>query len=291
MNTFTFRDRTFEVPPLAPALYVVATPIGNLADVTLRALDVLAAADMVACEDTRTTGVLLSRYGIAARRTAYTEHNAAERGPALLDRVEAGGSVALVSDAGTPLVSDPGARLVREAVERGLAVVPVPGPAAPVAALVASGLGEGAFTFAGFLPSREGARRDALEALAGRAETLVFFESPNRLVASLKSMSETFGPDRRACVSREITKMHEEHARGPLGELVVAFAGRERVRGEIVVVVEGATPAADALDAERILRALLAEHGAGRAAAEAAKLTGRPKKELYALALEMKGER
>ena len=291
MATFTIQNHVFDAPPPEAALFVVATPIGNLRDVTLRALEVLAAADVIACEDTRTTGVLLARYGIEGRRTAYTEHNAAERGPELLDAVAAGRAVALVCDAGTPLVSDPGARLVREAVERGLAVVPVPGPAAPVAALVASGLGEGAFTFLGFLPSREGARRDILEGLAGRPETLLFFESPNRLVASLKSMSQVFGPDRRACVSREITKMHEEHVRAPLGELVVAFAERERVRGEIVVTVEGAAPAADALDAERVLRALLSEHGAGRAAAEAARLTGRPKKELYALALSMKGER
>ena len=290
MATFTIQDRTFEAPPLEAGLYVVATPIGNLRDVTLRALEVLAAA-VVACEDTRTTGVLLARYGIEGRRISYTEHNATTRGPELLDMVEAGQPVALVSDAGTPLVSDPGARLVREAVERGVKVVPVPGAAAPVAALVASGLSEGPFTFIGFLPSREGARRDVLEGLAGRPETLVMFESPNRLVASLKSMSEVLGPDRLACVSREMTKMHEEHARAPLGQLVVEFAGRERVRGEIVVTVEGAAPAADALDAERVLRGLLEEHGAGRAAAEAARLTGRPKKELYALALSMKGER
>lgn len=290
MSTFSIDAHAFTAPPLEPALYVVATPIGHLRDVTLRALEVLAAADIVACEDTRTTGALLTRYAIAAERRSYTEHNADTSGPELLDAVAAGRAVALVSDAGTPLVSDPGARLVREAAERGLSVVPVPGASAPVAALVASGLA-GAFTFLGFLPSREGARRDALEALVGRPETLVFFESPHRLVASLKSMSEVLGPDRRACVSREITKMHEEHARLPLGELVVEFAGRERVRGEIVVTVEGAAPVTDALDAERVLRGLLDEHGAGRAAAEAARLTGRPKKELYALALSMKGER
>ena len=290
MSRFRIETHVFEAPPLAAGLHIVATPIGNLRDVSLRALETLAGAAVIACEDTRTTATLLTRYGIETPRVSYNEHNADVRGPELLDRLESE-PVALVSDAGTPLVSDPGARLVREAVERGLAVVPVPGPAAPIAALVASGLGGGAFTFAGFLPSKEGARRDALEALATRPDTLVFFESPNRLVASLKSMVEVLGPGRAACVSREVTKLYEEHARGPLGELVIDFSGRERVRGEIVVCVEGAAPMADAMDAETVLRGLLSEHGAGRAAAEAAKLTGRPKKELYALALSMKGGR
>ena len=203
----------------------------------------------------------------------------------------AGEVVALVSDAGTPLVSDPGARLVAEATRERLPVFPLPGAAAPIAALVASGLAGAAFTFVGFLPTKEGARRDALEPYVGRPEVLVLFESPHRLAASLKSMSEVLGSGRAATVSREITKMHETHHRGTLGTLVVEFAAMERVRGEIVVTIEGAVPTTDALDAEQVLRGLLAEHGAGRAAAEAAKLTGRSKKELYALALALKGER
>ena len=288
---YTIGPHDFTAPALAAGLYVVATPIGNLRDVTLRALEVLAAADRIACEDTRQTARLLDRYGIASDRVSYNEHNAVARGEALLDAIEAGAAIALVSDAGTPLVSDPGARLVAGAIERNLSVLPLPGPAAPVAALVASGLGGGAFAFLGFLPGKEGARRDALEAWVGRSETLVAFESPHRLPASLKSMSEVLGADRRAVVSREITKMHETHHRGRLGELVVAFTAMERVRGEIVVTVEGAEPALDALDAEQVLRGLLDEHGAGRAAAEAARLTGRSRKELYALALSMKGER
>ena len=288
---YTIGQHDFPAPELPAGLYVVATPIGNLRDVTLRALEVLAAADRIACEDTRQSGRLLDRYAITAERVSYNEHNAERRGPELLAAIEAGAAVALVSDAGTPLVSDPGARLVAEAVARDLPVVPLPGPAAPVAALVASGLGGGAFAFLGFLPTKEGARRDALEPWVGRSETLVLFESPHRLAASLKSMSEVLGADRRAVVAREITKMHETHHRGRLGELVVEFAAVERVRGEIAVTIEGAEPARDALDAEQVLRGLLAEHGAGRAAAEAAKLTGRSKKELYALAVAMKGER
>ena len=288
---YTIGAHRFAAPSLAAGLYVTATPIGNLRDVTLRALEVLAGADRIACEDTRQTARLLDRYAIATPRTSYNEHNASTRGPALLEIVADGGAVALVSDAGTPLVCDPGARLVAEAVARGLPVHPLPGASAPVAALVASGLGGQAFAFLGFLPTKEGARRDALEAYVGRPETLVLFEAPHRLVASLKSMSEVLGADRRACVSREVTKMHETHHRGALGELVVEFGAMERVRGEIAVTIEGAEPAGDALDAERVLRALLAEHGAGRAAAEAAKLTGRSRKELYALALSMKGER
>ena len=288
---YTIGPYSYEAPRPAPGLYVVATPIGNLRDVTVRALEVLAGADVIACEDTRQTARLLQRYGIDTRRVSYNEHNATERGHELMDRVADGQVVALVSDAGTPLVSDPGARLVADAVLERLPVFPVPGAAAPIAALVASGLAGAAFTFVGFLPTKEGARRDALAPYVGRGEVLVVFESPHRLVASLKSMSEVLGSGRRACVSREITKMHETHHRGTLGELVVEFGAVERVRGEIVVTIEGAVPLADALDAEQVLRGLLDEHGAGRAAAEAAKLTGRPKKELYALALSIKGER
>ena len=300
---FSIGPHGFDAPALAPGLHVVATPIGNLRDVTLRALEVLAAADRILCEDTRTTQRLLKRYGIDAPRSALNEHNAAQRNPAILAALEAGAALALVSDAGTPLVSDPGGRLVAEAVERGIAVYPVPGPSAPVAALVASGLGAsgsgasgsgasgsgaGPFTFLGFLPTKEGARRTALEPYVGRSETLVLFESPHRLAASLKSMSEVLGADRRAVVAREMTKVHETHHRGRLGELVVLFAAMERVRGEIVVVIEGAEPEREPLDAERVLRDLLQDHGTGRAAAEAARLTGRPKKELYALALALK---
>ena len=288
---YTIGPHAFTAPRPASGLYVAATPIGNLRDVSLRVLETLAGADRIACEDTRQTARLLSRYGIETPRVSYNEHNAVARGPELLDAIARGETVALVSDAGTPLISDPGARLVAEAVERGLPVFPLPGPAAPVAALVASGLGGGAFTFLGFLPSKEGARRDALEPYVGRPETLVLFESPHRLVASLKSMSEVLGAARRAVVAREITKMHETHHRSTLGELVVEFGAMERVRGEIVVTIEGAAPAADALDAEAVLRDLLSEHGAGRAAAEAARLTGRTRKELYALALSLKDER
>ena len=196
--------------PLAPALYLVATPIGNLADITLRALETLAAADVLACEDTRVTRVLLDRYGIRQRPFAYHEHNADEAGPRLIAALEAGKSVALVSDAGTPLVSDPGFRLVGQALERGLKVVPIPGPSAVLAALTASGLPSDAFLFAGFLPVKDGQRRARLDALKAVPATLIFFESPRRLADTLAAMQDRLGGARQAAIGRELTKTFEE---------------------------------------------------------------------------------
>ncbi|TIR21441.1 MAG: 16S rRNA (cytidine(1402)-2'-O)-methyltransferase, partial [Mesorhizobium sp.] len=200
-----------EIParPLAPALYLVATPIGNLADITLRALETLAAADIIACEDTRVSRVLLDRYGIRRRTTAYHEHNAAEAGPKLIAALLAGQSVALISDAGTPLISDPGYRLVGEALDQGIRVVPIPGPSAPLAALTASGLPSDAFLFAGFLPVKTGQRLTRLEALKTVPATLIFFESPRRLAETLGAMVEALGGARKAAIGRELTKTFE----------------------------------------------------------------------------------
>jgi 16S rRNA (cytidine1402-2'-O)-methyltransferase len=221
----------------AGTLYLVSTPIGNLEDVTRRALRVLAEVDAVACEDTRHTRKLLDHYGIRARTVSYHEHNERERAEELIGRLTAGESVALVSDAGTPAVSDPGARLVRAAVERGIAVIPVPGPAAFVAALVASGLPTDEFYFGGFLPARAAARRARLSQLRALPATLVFYEAPHRIIDALRDAREILG-EREAAVARELTKLHEEIARGPLTDLAARFGDGQRARGEMVLVID-----------------------------------------------------
>jgi 16S rRNA (cytidine1402-2'-O)-methyltransferase len=273
------------------ALYLVATPIGNLADITLRALETLAAADVVACEDTRVSRVLLERYGIRRRTTAYHEHNAAEAGPKLIAAIEAGKSVALISDAGTPLVSDPGYRLVGEALERGLRVVPVPGPSAALAALTASGLPSDTFLFAGFLPTKAGQLRARLESLKAVPATLVFFESPRRLAQALAAMAEALGGDRQAAVGRELTKTFEETRTGTLAALADHYAAADTPKGEIVVCV--GPPLAETegpADIDRLLLSLAAEMPASKAAAEAARMSGQPKQALYRRLLDLKDD-
>jgi len=224
------------VPDHPGRLLVVSTPIGNLGDLSPRAREALAGADVVACEDTRHTGLLLSRLGIKARLVSLHEHNERARLPALLGALAEGRTVALVSDAGTPLVSDPGFLLVREAVACGAVVEAIPGPSALLAALVVSGLPPLPFTFAGFPPPKGGKRRTFFSRLAALGHTVVFYESPHRLAASLADAAATFG-DRPAVVARELTKLHEEIRRGTLGELAAAFAADEKQRGEIVIVV------------------------------------------------------
>ncbi|MER9439609.1 16S rRNA (cytidine(1402)-2'-O)-methyltransferase [Mesorhizobium sp. M0618] len=276
--------------PLEPALYLVATPIGNLADITLRALETLAAADIVACEDTRVSRVLLERYGIRRRTTAYHEHNAGEAGPKLISALQAGQSVALISDAGTPLVSDPGYRLVGEALDHGIRVVPIPGPSAPLAALTASGLPSDAFMFAGFLPVKTGQRLTRLEALKAVPATLIFFESPRRLAESLGAMVEALGGERKAAIGRELTKTFEEMRTGTLQALADHYAAADTPKGEIVVCV-GPAPEAKAdepADIDRLLLSLAAEMPASKAAAEAAKMTGGQKQALYRRLLELR---
>ncbi len=278
--------------PLAPALYLVATPIGNLGDVTIRALETLAAADVLACEDTRVTRVLLDRYGIRQRPVAYHEHNANEAGPRLIAALAEGRSVALVSDAGTPLVSDPGYRLVERALEAGVKVVPIPGASAVLAALTASGLPSDAFLFAGFLPVKAGQRRSRLEQFAKAAATLIFFESPHRLADTLAAMDEVLGGDRLAVVARELTKAFEELRRGALGVLAAHYRDAATPKGEIVIcVAPPLAEAADIADVDAMLLSLSAEMPASKAAAEAARMTGLAKPELYRRLLELKASR
>jgi len=275
--------------PLEPALYLIATPIGNLADITLRALETLAAADVLACEDTRVSRVLLERYGIRRRTTAYHEHNAAQAGPRLIEALEAGRSVALISDAGTPLVSDPGYRLVGEALERGIRVIPVPGPSAVLAALSASGLPSDTFLFAGFLPARGGQRRTRLEELKAVPATLIFFESPRRIAETLTAMADVLGGARPAVVGRELTKTFEEMRRATLAELADHYGAATTPKGEIVVCVGPPLPAERGeADIDALLMSLAAEMPAGKAAAEAARMTGQPKQALYRRLLDLK---
>ncbi|WP_408004573.1 16S rRNA (cytidine(1402)-2'-O)-methyltransferase [Pseudorhizobium endolithicum] len=277
--------------PLDPALYLVATPIGNLGDITLRALETLAGADVLACEDTRVTRVLLDRYGIVNRPFAYHEHNADEAGPKLLAALDEGKSVALVSDAGTPLVSDPGFRLGQMAIEAGHRVVPVPGPSAPLAALVGSGMPSDAFLFAGFLPVKDKGRRDRLAELSRVPATLIFFESPHRIGASLAAAADVLGGGRRAAVCRELTKAFEEFRRGSLDQLSGYYADRP-VKGEVVLLI--APPEIDdvpgAMEVDVLLRELAASMPTSKAAAEGARLTGLSKKDLYQRLLALKGE-
>ncbi|HVF44216.1 MAG TPA: 16S rRNA (cytidine(1402)-2'-O)-methyltransferase [Pyrinomonadaceae bacterium] len=218
-------------------LYLVATPIGNLEDVTRRALRVLAEADVVACEDTRHTRQLLEHFGVRARTVSYHEHNERERAEELADSIEGGADVALVSDAGTPGINDPGYRLVRACAERGLRVVPVPGPTAFVAALTASGLPTDEFYFGGFLPARTHARRQRLESVRDLRATLVFYETPHRIAQALADAREVLG-EREAAVARELTKLHEEVLRGRLSELAARFGDGDSARGEMVLVID-----------------------------------------------------
>lgn len=292
VRSFVIAQTEIEARPLAPALYLVATPIGNLADITIRALETLAAADILACEDTRVTRVLLDRYGIKQRPTPYHEHNANEAGPRLIAALSEGRSVALVSDAGTPLVSDPGYRLVGRALEAGIKVVPIPGPSAVLAALTASGLPSDAFLFAGFLPTKAGQRRSRLEALRTTPATLIFFESQHRLADTLAEMENIFGGERRAVVARELTKTFEELRRGILAELAGHYAAAATPKGEIVVCVAPA-PAEIAMveDIDGLLRSLADEMPASKAAAEAARMTGLAKPDLYRRLIELKAGR
>jgi len=288
-KTYVIAQTEIAARPLAPALYLVATPIGNLADITLRALETLAAADVLACEDTRVTRVLLDRYGIRQRPLAYHEHNATEAGPKLLAALEAGKSVALVSDAGTPLVSDPGFRLVNETLSRGIKVVPVPGPSAVLAALTASGLPSDAFLFAGFLPVKDGQRRSRLEELKTVPATLIFFESPRRLADTLGAMADVLGAERQAAIGRELTKTFEEMRTGTLVSLAGHYAEADTPKGEIVVCIGPRTAQpVQAADVDQLLLSLAKEMPASKAAAEAARMTGGQKPVLYRRLLELR---
>jgi 16S rRNA (cytidine1402-2'-O)-methyltransferase len=270
----------------------VATPIGNAEDISLRALRALGEADVIACEDTRLTGTLMARYGIATPLVAYHEHNAARMRPQLLRRLASGETVALVSDAGTPLISDPGYKLVREATRAGLPVTALPGPSAVLCGLVLSGLPTDRFLFAGFLAPKSAARRTALGALKAVPASLVFFESPGRLAASLDDMAAVLGA-RPAAVARELTKLFEEVRRGSLSELAAHYAAAGAPRGEVVVVVgppQDMTGEATDESLDRALGAALQEMSLRDAAAAVAVATGRPRREVYARALALLGD-
>ena len=282
------------MPLLGPGLTLVATPIGNMGDLSPRALAALKAADAVLCEDSRTTGAMLARLSVAARLIALHDHNEANEVSRILEMLRQGQKLVLVSDAGTPLVSDPGFRLARAAIAEGLPVSAIPGPNAAVMALVLSGLPPEPFLFEGFLPPRSGARQAALRRLkaleqAGLAASMIFFEAPHRLAESLADMVAAFGPERPAAIAREMTKRFEEVRRGGLGALAAHYASAE-ARGEICIVVGPAAAEAVVGDAEVTaqLRAALAGGLSVRDAAEAvAKSTGRKRRDVYREALEL----
>jgi len=291
------RDFTEESPvsQRPGVLYVVATPLGNLEDISARALKVLAAVDVVAAEDTRHSGSLLSHFGIRTPLISLHDHNEAERAPLLVERLRGGESVALISDAGTPLISDPGFDLVRAARAAGITVTPVPGASALVAALCVSGLPTDRFVFEGFLPAKQSARRERLAALAGESRTLVFYESVHRIQESLQDMAAAFGPQRLGVLARELTKLHEGVREAKLQALADwAASDPAAAKGEVVVMVAGAAARESAgldAEAERVLKILLKELPVKQAAALAAEISGHKKNELYDRALELAGKK
>jgi 16S rRNA (cytidine1402-2'-O)-methyltransferase len=291
-KTYVLAGQPVESPVLAPGLHLVATPIGNLRDVTLRALETLAAADLIACEDTRITRRLLDHYGISTPLTPYHEHNAAAARPKLIARLAQGESVALVSDAGTPLISDPGFKLVRAVRGAGFPVTAAPGASAVLTALTIAGLPTDRFFFEGFLPAKDGQRQTRIAELARIPATLVFYETGPRLARSLASLAAGLGT-RDAAVCRELTKIHEEVRSGDLAALANAYQSGAEIRGEIVIIVapppDGAdSPSIDEVDA--LLRRALRHASMKDAVSEVASATGRPRREIYQRALALNEE-
>src|SRR4051812_24017371 len=293
-QSYVLAGQSVEPPRLAAGLHLVATPIGNLRDITLRALETLAAADAIACEDSRVTRKLLGHYGIATPLTPYHEHNAAAARPKLLARLAAGEAIALVSDAGTPLVSDPGFKLVRAVCQAGLPVSAMPGPSAALAALAVAGLPTDRFFFEGFLPPKDGARRTRIAELSGIPATLILYESGPRIGRALHALAEGLGP-RQAAVCRELTKLHEEIRRGDLAALAQAYddesAGQPaEIRGEFAIVIapplaDDGAPRAEEVDA--LLRRALRHASVKDAVSDVAAATGRPRREIYQRALAL----
>ena len=289
-GSYLLKGQVIAAAPLAPGLYVVATPIGNLRDITLRALETLAAADLIACEDTRVTRKLIDHYGIRVPLTPYHEHNAAQARPKILARLAAGGMVALVSDAGTPLISDPGFKLARAARAAGHTVTALPGASAVLAALTVSGLPTDRFVFEGFLPPREGQRRNRIEEIKGIAATLVLFETGPRIAAALADLAAGLG-SREAAVCRELTKLYEEVRCGDLATLAAEYGASPEPRGEIVIVIAPApAPVRDAADLDALLRQALVRVSVKEAVGEIAAVTGRPRREVYQRALSLAQE-
>lgn len=273
-----------------PALYVVATPLGNLGDITLRALEVLKRVDIIAAEDTRHSQRLLDACGVKTRLIALHEHNEQSAATEVIRRLGEGQSVAMITDAGTPAISDPGARAVARVREAGFRVVPVPGPSAAIAALSVAGFDQGGFLFVGFLPAKSGARRAAIEALCAQTPTLVMYESPHRIAESLADLAATLEPTREIVIARELTKLHEQVVRLTLGDALAWLqSDPNHARGEFVLLIEGA-PAREGLDleTERVLSLLLAELPLKTAARLASEITRQPRNALYARALELK---
>ncbi|WP_238276336.1 MULTISPECIES: 16S rRNA (cytidine(1402)-2'-O)-methyltransferase [Methylobacterium] len=292
--TYTAFGLAAEAESLPAGLHVVATPIGNLRDVTFRALATLAAADAVLAEDTRVTRTLLMHYGITTPLVAYHEHSNAAVRERMVERMKAGEALALVSDAGTPLVSDPGFKLVQAAIEAGIPVTPIPGPSAVMTAIVAAGLPTDRFFFEGFLPHKGGPRRARLEALAAIPGTLVLFESPHRLPEMLEDAAGILGAERPAAVARELTKLYETIRRGTLGSLAGTFAAEGAPKGEVVVVIgtapEAAPTEADDVALDAAIRGALARHSLKDAATLVAEETGRQRRAVYARALVLARE-
>ncbi len=289
-KTYILAGQPVEAPRLPAGLHLVATPIGNLRDITLRALEVLAAADLIACEDTRVSRKLLDHYGIKTPLTPYHEHNAADARPKLLARLASGEAVALISDAGTPLISDPGYKFAREARDAGHAVTALPGASASLAALASSGLPTDRFMFEGFLPAKQGQRKTRIAELVHIPATLILFESGPRLAAALADLAEGLGP-REAAICRELTKLHEEVRRGDLAALAQAYAEGAETRGEIVIVIAppGEEKALDENEVDALLRGALDRGSVKDAVSEVASATGRPRREIYRRALALTG--
>ena len=288
LTTLSGQALSIKSDPLPPGVYLVATPIGNLRDITLRALDILASADHIVAEDTRQSRKLLQAYGISASLTPYHDHNAAKRAPNLVKLVEGGASIALISDAGTPLVSDPGYKLARAAIDADLDVFAIPGASAVLTGLVSSGLASDAFYFGGFLPPKTSARKKAIQALRSVQASLIFFESAGRLNGTLKDLLSELG-EREVAVARELTKKYEEIKRGPLSELIEVLEST-KLRGEIVLMV-GPPAAQDKWDEATIDRALnerISEVGVKRASEEIAAMSGHAKRDIYQRALHLK---
>ena len=283
---YVIDGRPVDPPALAGGLYIVATPIGNLRDITLRALDVLAATDLIACEDTRITRRLIDHYGITTPLTPYHEHNAAAARPKLLTRLAAGASLALVSDAGTPLISDPGFKLVRAARDAGHTVTALPGPSAVLAALSTCGLPTDRFFFEGFLPSKPLQRRARIAELKRLPATLVLYEGGSRVAACLADLAAELGP-RAVALCRELTKLHEEVRRGDLNALAAHYAGDAETRGEFVIVVAPPEQLAEPMDIDTLLRDALGRLSVKEAVAEIAAVTGQPRREVYQRALAL----